>query len=66
MAESTRCPLVVELWYADAPDLGDSELLEALRSLSPETQAQMESLVVPHGDEPMPLLTVITPGSRLG
>jgi hypothetical protein len=66
MAESTRCPLVVELWYTDTRDLGDSELLEALRSLSPEAQAQMESLVVPHGDEPMPLLTVITPGSRLG
>ena len=33
MAESARCPLVVELWYTDAPDLGDSELLEALRSL---------------------------------
>ena len=43
MAESTPCPLVVELWYTDAPDLGESELLEALRSLSPATQAQMES-----------------------
>jgi len=66
MAESTQCALVVELWYTDVPDLGDSELLEALRSLSPATQAQTESLVVPHGDEPMPLLTLITPGSRLG
>jgi Domain of unknown function (DUF4261) len=61
-----RYPLVVELWYTEAPDLGDPWLLEELRSVSPATQLQLESIVVPHGDEPSPLLTVIMAGSRLG
>jgi Domain of unknown function (DUF4261) len=64
MAESF--PLVVELWYAEAPDLGDPWLLDALRSESPGTQLHAESLVVPHDDALSPLVTVITPGSRLG
>ena len=49
-------PLVVELWYAEAPDLGDPWLLQALRSQWPATELQMESIVVPHGDPPSPLL----------
>jgi Domain of unknown function (DUF4261) len=66
MSESIPCPLVVELWYVDTPDLGDPWLLDGLRSLSPSTQLQMESIIMPHGDDPSPLLTVITRGSRLG
>jgi hypothetical protein len=66
MAEPAACPLVVELWYAEPPDLGDPWLLDALRSLSPSTQMQMESIIVPHGNQPSALLTVITRGSRLG
>jgi hypothetical protein len=66
MAEPTPFPLVVELWYAEAPDLDDTSLLDALRSLSPEAQLQMDSVVVPHGEGPRPLLTVITRGSPLG
>ena len=59
MAEPTPFPLVVELWYAEAPDLDDTSLLDALRSLSPEAQLQMDSVVVPHGEGPRPLLTVM-------
>jgi Domain of unknown function (DUF4261) len=60
-------PLVVELWYAeDAPVLADPGLLQALRSLSPDAEPQMDSVVVPHGDGAAPLLTVIMPGSPLG
>ena len=59
-------PLVVELWYAEAPDLGDPWLLQALRSQWPATELQMESIVVPHGDPPSPLLTVIMTASSLG
>jgi hypothetical protein len=67
MTEATSIPLVVELWYAkDAPDLEDPRLLEALRRLSPDAEAQMESVVVPHGNGSAPLLTVIMPGSPLG
>jgi hypothetical protein len=67
MTEATSIPLVVELWYAeDAPDLEDARLLEALRTLSPDAEAQMESVVVPHGNGSAPLLTVIMPGSPLG
>jgi hypothetical protein len=67
MTEATPIPLVVELWYAEnAPDLGDPRLPEALRTLSPETEPQMESVVVPHRDGSVPLLTVIMPGSPLG
>jgi hypothetical protein len=67
MTERTSIPLVVELWYAeDAPDLGDPELVQALRTMSPDTVPQMESVVVPHGNGSAPLLTLITPGSPLG
>jgi hypothetical protein len=67
MSELTSIPLVVELWYAaDAPDLADPELIQALRILSPDTEPQMESVVVPHGNGSVPLLTLITPGSPLG
>ena len=59
-------PLVVELWYAEAPDLGDPRLLQALRSQWPATELQLESIVVPHGDPPSPLLTVIMTASPLG
>ncbi len=59
-------PLVVELWYAEAPDLGDSRLLQALRPHWPATELQLESIVVPHGDPPSPLLTVIMTASPLG
>ena len=40
--------LVAELWYATAPDLEDPLLLEGLRAVSPGTQAQEASLVVPY------------------
>ena len=50
MGEPTPYPLVVELWYAEAPDLGDPRLLDALRSLSPAAQLQMDSVVVPHSE----------------
>ena len=70
MSSGTRkeaaTPLVVELWYAAAPDLGDPWLLQALRSQWPATELQMESIVVPHGDPPSPLLTVIMTASPLG
>ena len=59
-------PLVVELWYADVPDLGDPRLLQALRSRWQATEIQLESIVVPHGDPPSPLLTVIMTASPLG
>ena len=62
----TATPLVVELWYAEAPDLGDPVLLQALRSRWPATELQLESIVVPHGDSPSPLLTVIMTASPLG
>jgi Domain of unknown function (DUF4261) len=59
-------PLVVELWYAEAPDLGDPRLIQGLRSQWPATELQLESIVVPHGDPPSPLLTVIMSASPLG
>jgi Domain of unknown function (DUF4261) len=59
-------PLVVELWYAEAPDLGDPRLLQALRSQWPATELQLGSIVVPHGDPASPLLTVIMMASPLG
>jgi hypothetical protein len=58
--------LVVELWYPEAPDLGDPRLLQALRSQWQATELQLESIVVPHGDPPSPLLTVIMMASPLG
>ncbi len=69
MSSGTRsqtAPLVVELWYAEAPDLGDPRLIQDLRSQWPATQLQLESIVVPHGDPPSPLLTVIMSASPAG
>jgi hypothetical protein len=66
MAEPTSTPLAVELWYAESPDLGDPRLLEALRSLSPSAEPQLDSITVPHAEGIPPLLTVIMPGSLLG
>jgi len=67
MGEVTSMRLVMELWYAeDPPDLADSRLLQTLRTLAPDTEPQMESVVVPHGDGSTPLLSVIMPGSALG
>lgn len=63
---SQTAPLVVELWYADAPDLDDPRLLRALRSQWSTTELQLESIIVPHGDPPSPLLTVIMMASPLG
>ena len=59
-------PLIIELWYEEMPDLGEPLLLEALRSPWPATESQLESIVVPHGEPPSPLLTVIMPASPLG
>src|SRR5215204_1279129 len=59
-------PLVVELWYAEAPDLGDPVTLQVLRSRWPATELQMESIIVPHDDSPAPLLTVIMTASAVG
>ena len=59
-------PLVVELWYQELLDLGDPRLLEALRSQWPATEHQLESIVVPHGEPPAPLLTLIMTASQLG
>jgi len=76
-----RESLVAELWYATAPDLTDPVLLEGLRAVSPGTEAQDGSLVVPYdgGEVPArldpaagdgrpaaPLVTVVLPGSPLG
>jgi Domain of unknown function (DUF4261) len=73
--------LVAELWYAAAPDLGDHLLLEGLRAVSPGTQAQDGSLVVPYdgaevpprtdtpaggdGQPVQPLVSLVLPGSSL-
>jgi hypothetical protein len=77
-----REALVAELWYATAPDLTDPVLLEGLRAVSPGTEAQDGSLVVPYdggevpartdppaggdGRGPAPLVTAVLPGSELG
>ena len=45
---SGREGLVAELWYATAPDLADPLLLEGLRAVSPDAEAQDGSLVVPY------------------
>lgn len=66
--------LVAELWYEAAPDLTDPALLEALRSVSPGTEAQADSVTVPYRDRggngqvdgaPAPLVTVVLPSSPL-
>jgi hypothetical protein len=77
-----RESLVAELWYTTAPDLSDPVLLEGLRAVSPQTQPQDGSLVVPYdggelpartdptdggeGRPASPLVTVVLPGSALG
>jgi hypothetical protein len=66
MTEPAKVPLVVELWYAEAPDLDEPWLLDSLRSVSPAAQLQMDSVVMPHGEESAPLLNVIMRGSPLG
>ncbi|HET9872913.1 MAG TPA: DUF4261 domain-containing protein [Propionibacteriaceae bacterium] len=65
-------PLTAELWYERVPDLRDPALLDALRDVSPEAEAQSASLVVPHVDTiielesgPLPLLTAVLAGSSL-
>jgi Domain of unknown function (DUF4261) len=67
--------LVAELWFEEAPDLTDPGLLASLRSLSPDVQAQQDSITVPYlgskGDDPVdggppPLVTVVMPSSPLG
>ena len=40
--------LVAELWFEQAPDLSDPQLLDALRALSPDAEAQQDSLTVPY------------------
>lgn len=72
--------LIAELWYETAPDLTDPMLLEGLRAVSPGTEVQDGSLVVPYdggelaprpaGDdgEPAPrrpLVSLVLPGSSL-
>jgi Domain of unknown function (DUF4261) len=66
--------LVAELWFAQAPDLADPQLLEALRALSPDAQAQQGSITVPYRSAgangqvdggPGPLVTVVMPSSSL-
>lgn len=68
-------PLVAELWFLEPPDLTDAELLAALRSLSPDTQAQEDSITVPYvvpdrdgqvDGGPAPLVTVVMPATPLG
>jgi hypothetical protein len=65
-ARSQTAPLVVELWYPETRDLIDPGLVQALRSQWPATELQLESIVVPHGRPPSPLLTVIMTASRPG
>jgi hypothetical protein len=79
---SGREGLVAELWYETPPDLSDPLLLEGLRAVSPGTEAQDGSLVVPYdgGEVPTrtsppangdaqpsaPLVSMVMPGSALG
>ena len=67
MSESPS--LVVELWYAEAPDLADPQLLDELRVIAPTAERQQGSLAVPHGtavDGSPPLLTAIVAASPVG
>lgn len=74
MAAPTAGPgLVLELWYADLPDLADPDLLAALQARNPHAEAQGGSLSVPRPDltrerdgRQVPLLTVVVPASPLG
>jgi Domain of unknown function (DUF4261) len=73
--EPAPTALVAELWFEQAPDLSDPQLLEALRALSPDAEAQQDSLTVPYRSAagngqadgaPTPLVTVVMPSSPLG
>ena len=73
--ESAPSALVAELWFEQAPDLSDPRLLEVLRELSPDAEAQQDSLTVPYRNPtgngqvaagPAPLVTVVMPSSPLG
>ena len=73
--EPAPTALVAELWFERAPDLSDPQLLEALRALSPDAEAQQDSLTVPYGNlggngrvdsGPAPLVTAVMPSSPLG
>jgi hypothetical protein len=73
--EPAPTALVAELWFEQTPDLSDPSLLEALRALSPDTQAQQDSFTVPYrtpggngqaASGPAPLVTVVMPSSRPG
>ncbi len=66
-------PLVAELWFAEPPDLTDPELVAALRALSPEAEAQQDSITVPYSGRggngevgSAPLVTVVMPSTPLG
>jgi hypothetical protein len=61
--------LVVELWYAEAPDLADPLLLDELRVIAPAAERQAGSLAVPHGtavEGVPPLLTAVVAASPVG
>ena len=65
----TGLALVAELWYLEAPDLNDPELLAALQEVRPDAEATDGTLRVPHPhDDPdrPPLVSVVLPGSPLG
>ncbi len=73
--EPTPTALVAELWFERAPDLADPGLLEALRALSPDAEAQEGSFTVPYRNPtangqvdgvPAPLVTAVMPSSPLG
>lgn len=63
-------PLLAELWYVVAADLSEPSLVNALRAVAPGTEAQSDSITVPHGAvtgaNSVPLLTAVLPGSELG
>jgi hypothetical protein len=67
-------PLVAEVWFEQPPDLTDPELLAALQSLSPDTEAQQGSITIPYrssdvtgqGGGSPPLVTVMMPATPLG
>jgi hypothetical protein len=66
--------LVAELWFEQPPDLSDPKLLDALRALSPDAEAQQDSLTVPYRSSSgngqvesgsAQLVTVVMPSSPL-
>jgi len=65
-AAPTAPALVAELWYAEPVDLSRPEVLAALKVISPEAEAQAESIVVPHAaavDGHPPLLSAVMAAS---